>query len=149
MTDNLTPREEAARAVADFDRIAHDPNRTVDPVGMLFAALGAAAGRHAQQARAARIAWRNRPEAKARRSAAARKGAETRRQRAAQALAEERAEAERDARVPAVCCPHIDFTPFGETQCVGEPGHKDDHENLDGHSWPNDCDGTCEGLCEC
>jgi hypothetical protein len=151
VTDDLTPREEAARAVADFDQVMHDPNRTVDPVGLLFRSLGAAADRHAQAMRASRVAWRNRPEAKARRSAAARKGAETRRRRQAEELARQQAEAERDARVPAVTCPHIDFVPHGsgETQCIGDPGHKDDHEDLDGHTWPNDCDGACEDICEC
>lgn len=151
MTDDLTAPEEAARAVTEFDRAVHDPNRTVDPVGMLFRSLGAAADRHAQHMRAARVAWRNRPEAKAGRSAAARKGAETRRRRREEELAAQRAEAERDARVPAVHCPHIDFVPYGsgETQCIGDPGHKDDHEDLDGHTWPNECDGACEDVCEC
>lgn len=152
MTDNPTPYEEAARAVVDFDRAVHDPNRTVDPVGMLFRTLGAAASRHAQETRAARTRWRNRPEAKARRSAAAKRGADTRRRRQEEELARARAEAERDARVPTVHCPHIDFTPHGsgETECVLEPVHPGrDHEDLDGHTWPNDCDGACEDVCEC
>lgn len=151
MTDNPTPYEEAARAVVDFDRAVHDPNRTVDPVGMLFRALGAASTRHAEETRAARVRWRNRPEVKARRSDAARRAAETRRRRQEEELTRARDEAERDARVPALTCPHVDFVPYGsgETSCIGEPGHKDDHEDLDGHTWPNDCTGACEDACEC
>lgn len=155
MTDDLIPREEAARAVADFDRAMHDPNRTADPVGALFKALGAATTRHVRDKRAARVRRQNTPEAKAARSAAALRGAATKRakreaEQAAQE-AERAAEAERDARVPAVRCPHIDFVPYGsgETECIGEPGHRDDHEDLDGHTWPNDCDGDCEDGCEC
>ncbi|MFF0092768.1 hypothetical protein ACFYSF_22785 [Streptomyces canus] len=141
MSEDLTPHEEAARAVVDFDRLVHDPNRVVDPVGELFRALGAASALHAQEARAARTRWRNRPEAKARRSAAAKKAAATRAANKAAEPAAREAEAERDARVPEVRCPHMDFVPFGsgETECVLAPGHAgEDHEDLDGHTWPND-----------
>ncbi|MFJ2722717.1 hypothetical protein [Streptomyces sp. NPDC087437] len=65
MTDDLTPREEAARAISDFDRAMRDPSRQHDPMAALFAALGDATNRHATEARAARTRWRNRPEAKA------------------------------------------------------------------------------------
>ncbi|MFF5968175.1 hypothetical protein ACFY64_31530 [Streptomyces collinus] len=152
MSEDLTPREQAARAVVDFDRAMHDPNRAVDPVGALFRALGAAAAQHAVEARAARTRWRNRPEAKARRSAAAAKAAATRKAKKAAEEAAWAAEAERDARVPTVHCPHIDFVPYGsgETECVLAPGHRgDDHEDIDGHSWPNDdCNETdCGEAC--
>ncbi|MFM9590774.1 hypothetical protein ACKI16_29730 [Streptomyces scabiei] len=152
MTDQLTPREAAARALADFDRAVHDPNRAADPIGVLFQALGAAADRHAQEAGAARTRWRNRPEAKALRSAAAVKAAETRRNRKAAERAAEEAEAERDARVPTVHCSAMDAVPYGsgETECILPPGHHgEDHEDIDGHRWDNECAGTCEGDCEC
>ncbi|UJV42928.1 hypothetical protein [Streptomyces sp. AMCC400023] len=151
MTDDLTPREEAARAVADFDRAMHDPSRTVDPVGALFRALGAATARHVRDNRAARVRRQNTPEAKAARSAAAMKAAATRKANREAERAAWAAEEERDARVPTVHCRSIDFVPYGsgEVECIGEPGHRDDHEDIDGHAWPNDCDGTCEGDCEC
>jgi hypothetical protein len=141
MSEDLTPREQAARAIADFDQTLHDPSRTVDPVGVLFRALGEASALHAQERRAARTRWRNRPEAKARRSAAARKAAETRKARKAAELAARQAEAERDERMPKVRCPHMDFVPYGsgETECVLAPGHRgEDHEDIDGHTWPSD-----------
>ncbi|MGV9913423.1 hypothetical protein [Streptomyces tendae] len=152
MSGDLTPYGQAARAVADFDRLVHDPNRVADPVGALFAALGAASAQHAQERRAARTRWRNRPEAKAARSAAARKAAATRAARKAAQLAEWEAEAERDARMPSVACPHIDFVPWGggETQCSRAPGHiGEDHEDIDGHTWPNDdCnEDDCGEIC--
>ncbi|MDQ1018816.1 hypothetical protein [Streptomyces afghaniensis] len=43
--------------------------------------------------------------------------------------------------MPDVHCPHIDFVPFGsgETECFLAPGHRgEDHEDIDGHTWPND-----------
>ncbi|MDX3345970.1 hypothetical protein PV387_23060 [Streptomyces sp. ME02-6987-2C] len=142
--DEMTPLAQAAQAVRDFDRAMSNPSRAEDPVGMLFAALGAASAQHAQERRAARARWRGRPEAKAARSAAARKAAATRAARKAAQLAEWKAEAERDARMPSVACPHIDFVPWGggETQCSRAPGHVgEDHEDIDGHTWPNDdCD---------
>jgi hypothetical protein len=148
VSDDLTPREQAARAVVDFDRAVHDPNRTVDPIGQLFRALGAASAQHAQEMRAAKVRWRNRPEAKARRSVGARKAAATRAANKAAELAEWEAEAERDAWMPTVHCPHIDFTSFGETECSRAPGHRDeDHEDIDGHSWPNECDDDCGEIC--
>ncbi|MGY3199802.1 hypothetical protein [Streptomyces sp. TE5632] len=148
MTDNQTPLEEAARAVADFERAMHDPARRHDAVGSLFQSLGAAAAQHAQEARAARTRWRNRPEAKARRSAAAKKAAATRAERKAAERAVELAERERDARMPAVHCPHIDFTPFGEQECSLAPAHGgEDHVDIDGHTWPNECDEGCGEIC--
>jgi hypothetical protein len=141
VSEDLTPGEQAAQAIADFDRAVHDPNRTVDPLGLLFQALGAATAQHHQEMRAARTRWRNRPEAKARRSAAAKKAAETRAARMAAERAAEAAEAERDARMPQVHCPHIDFVPYGsgETECFLAPGHRgEDHEDIDGHTWPSD-----------
>lgn len=152
MTDQSTPREEAARAVADFDRAMHNPSRTADPVGDLFRALGAASAQLAQERRAARARWRNRPEAKAARSAAAKKAAATRAANKAAQGADERLLDELMARVPDVSCPHLDFVPHGsgETQCVLPPGHVgEDHEDVAGHTWPNECDGTCEADCEC
>ncbi|PWI16051.1 hypothetical protein DI272_19160 [Streptomyces sp. Act143] len=152
MSEELTPREEAVRAIADFDRALHDPSRSVDPVGVLFQALGAASARHAQEVRAARVAWRNRPEAKARRSAGAKKAAATRAAKRAAEQAAMQAEAERDARVPKVCCPHMDFVPWGggETECALAPRHHgQDHEDIGGHRWPSDdctrddCGETC------
>ncbi|MER6367337.1 hypothetical protein ABT255_02975 [Streptomyces mirabilis] len=148
MTDDLTPREQAVRAVADFDRAVHDPNHDVDPMALLFRSLGAAMDQHAQEMRAAKVRWRNRPEAKARRSTSARKAAATRAANKAAERAAELAEWERDARMPTVHCPHIDFTPFGETECSRAPGHRgEDHEDIDGHSWPNECDGDCGEIC--
>ncbi|MFF4726416.1 hypothetical protein ACFY3M_13895 [Streptomyces mirabilis] len=152
MSDELTPHDQAVQAIADFDRAVHDPNRAVDPVGALFRALGAASAQHAQEARAARTRWRNRPEAKERRSAAAKKAAATRAANKAAERAAWEAEAERDARVPKVRCPHMDFVPFGsgETECVLAPGHRgEDHEDLDGHTWPSDdCNETdCGETC--
>jgi hypothetical protein len=151
VSGELAPREEAARAVVDFDRGLRNPDRAVDPVGELFRVLGAAADLHAREARAERVRWRNRPEAKAARSAAARKAAETRAARAAAERAVREAEAERDARVPAVHCLHMDFVPYGggETECVLEPGHAgEDHEDLDGHVWPNECnEADCGEAC--
>ncbi|MFJ1606961.1 hypothetical protein ACIOHS_26860 [Streptomyces sp. NPDC088253] len=141
MSDELTPHDQAVQAIADFDRTMHDPNRTVDPIGQLFRALGAASAQHAQEARAARTRWRNRPEAKAARSRAAKKAAATRAAKKAAERAAWEAEAERDARVPTVHCPHFDFVPFGsgETECVLAPGHAgEDHEDVDGHTWPSD-----------
>ncbi|MEU1853967.1 hypothetical protein ABZ499_33090 [Streptomyces sp. NPDC019990] len=141
MSENLTPHEQAAQAITDFDRAVHDPNRTVDPLTVLFQALGAASAQHHQELRAARTRWRNRPEAKAARSRAAKKAAATRAAKKAAERAAWEAEAERDARVPKVRCPHMDFVPYGsgETECVLAPGHRgEDHEDLDGHSWPND-----------
>ncbi|MFF3654980.1 hypothetical protein [Streptomyces olivochromogenes] len=150
MTDDLTPREQAARAVVDFDRAVHDPNRDVDPVALLFRSLGAVMDQHAQEMRASKVRWRNRPEAKARRSASVRKAAATRAANKAAERAAELAEWERDARVPAVHCPHFDYVRDAvETTCIGEPGHRGDHEDLDGHTWPNECDGTCEDFCDC
>ncbi|MYR62355.1 hypothetical protein GTY54_41205, partial [Streptomyces sp. SID625] len=75
--------------------------------------------------------------------------AATRRIRTAAEEAAERAQAERDARVPAVSCPHIDFVPWGgETECALAPGHRDeDHEDIDGHAWPNECDEDCGDAC--
>ncbi|MEN1889499.1 hypothetical protein [Streptomyces mirabilis] len=99
MTDDLTPGEQAARAVVDFDQAVNDPARRYDAVGALFAGLAAATAQHAAEARAARTRWRNRPEAKARRSAAAKKAAATRAANKAAERAAELAEWERDARV--------------------------------------------------
>ncbi|CAL9534631.1 hypothetical protein [Streptomyces sp. enrichment culture] len=150
MSDDQTPREQAAEAVADVDRAMNDPVRRHDAVGALFDALGAAVAQHAQEKRAARVRWRNRPEAKARRSAAAQKAAATRVRRLAAERAAELAECERDLRMPEVHCPHIDFTPFGETECALEPGHgpDEDHEDIDGHSWvADDCDADCGVAC--
>ncbi|WP_107104799.1 hypothetical protein [Streptomyces sp. Root369] len=109
MSEDLAPHDQAVKAVVDFDRAVHDPNRTVDPVGALFRALGAASAQHAQEMRAARIAWRNRPEVKARRSVAAEKAAATRAAKKAAELAAQQAEAERDAPVPKVRCPHMEL----------------------------------------
>ncbi|MGW2951590.1 hypothetical protein [Streptomyces eurythermus] len=152
MSEDLAPCEMADRAVTAFDRTVHGPNRTVDPVGALFQALGAASAQHAQETRAARARWRNRPEAKARRSAAAKKAAAARAAKKAAELAEQQAEAERDAQVPKVRCPHMDFVPYGsgETECVLAPGHRGaDHEDADGHTWPSDdCnDDDCGEAC--
>ncbi|MFD0209181.1 hypothetical protein ACFVH9_08585 [Streptomyces hirsutus] len=148
MTNNQTPQEQAARAVADFDQAVNDPARRYDAVGSLFAGLAAAAAQHAQERRAARTCWRNRPEVKARRSAAAKKAAATRSERKAREEALAQAECERDARMPAVHCPHIDFVRDAiETECAGEPGHDDDHEDIDGHTWPNECDEDCGEIC--
>ncbi|MXM66756.1 hypothetical protein GR925_25825 [Streptomyces sp. HUCO-GS316] len=48
-------------------------------------------------------------------------------------------------------CPHIDFVPYGsgETPCINQPGHRGDHEDGEGHTWPNDCDAACEDACTC
>ncbi|MEU7323335.1 hypothetical protein ABZ682_22710 [Streptomyces griseoviridis] len=152
MSQDLTPHEQAVPAVADFDRLVHDPNRAADPIGALFAALGAAYGQHAQEARAARTRWRNRPEAKARRSAAAKKAAATRAAKKAAERAALEVEEERDGLALEVHCPHMDFVPFGsgETECNRAPGHAgEDHEDVDGHTWPNDdCTATeCGEAC--
>ncbi|WP_328434521.1 hypothetical protein [Streptomyces sp. NBC_00425] len=141
MSEDLFAPEVVERAVADFDRALSEPGRAADAMGALFQALGAAAAQQDQERRAARTAWRNRPEAKAARSAAAKKAAATRAAKKAAERAAQAAEDERDARVPTVHCPHMDFVPYGsgETECVLTPGHLgDDHEDLDGHTWPSD-----------
>lgn len=151
MIEDLTPQQEAARAIGEFDRALSGPARAADPIGDLFMGLATAFAEIDKEARRRKEERRNTPEAKARRSVAAKKAAATRAAKKAAELAARQAEEERDARVPTVHCPHIDFVPYGggETECIGKPGHKDDHEDVDGHTWPNDCDGTCEGVCEC
>ncbi|MFJ2722714.1 hypothetical protein [Streptomyces sp. NPDC087437] len=79
----------------------------------------------------------SRPWAKARRSAAAKKAAETRKANRDAERAAELAEYEREVRIPAATCPHIDPRAV-ETQCIEEPGHDGDHEDINGHTWPNE-----------
>ncbi|MER7739969.1 hypothetical protein ABTX34_16915 [Streptomyces sp. NPDC096538] len=149
MSNDQTPREQATEAVADFDRAMHDPARRGEAMAGLFRSLGEAANRHAEGVREARERWRNRPEAKARRSAAARKAAETRTRKRAAERAAELAEWEGDLQVPEVTCPHTAALPFGERECALEPGHAPDaHESHDGQAWDaDDCDENCGVAC--
>jgi hypothetical protein len=83
-----------------------------------------------------------RSEAIAKRSAAARRGWETRRQRAAEKAAE--AERELDTWTewqnrPGPRCKQMTHDSRGtETFCHLDPGHKDEHDNGLGTTWPRD-----------
>lgn len=106
-----------------------------DPMGALFASLGAALDVLAAQEREAREARFNAPEARAARSARSRKAAATVRARRA---AEEAVEAERWEREPTgpVCDAFGIILQAQETNCARPPHRRGDHEDTSGNRWP-------------
>lgn len=110
-----------------------------DPVAALFSSLAAEDARLRALREQAKQARRNDPVARARRSAAVRKGWETRR---ASAAAEQVADAADydDALPPRPWCEEMAHNSVGsEVFCVLPPGHprEEDHEDGSGYSWPH------------
>lgn len=140
MTDsNPTPSEL-------FDQAVNQPARRHDAIGALFAGLADAAIATAAQRRALKKALRearaNRPEAVAARAAAARRGWETRRQKAAEKAEEAERELDGWENRPGPRCNQMSHNSLGrEVFCHLDPDHRDDgreHDNGLGTTWSLD-----------
>jgi hypothetical protein len=123
-----------------FDQAVTQPARRHDAIGALFSGLAAAAAEGRALRKAVRKARRNRPEAIAARSAAARRGWETRRQRAAEKAEEAERELDSWENRAGPRCKQMTHDSRGtETFCHLDPGHDDDeHDNGLGTRWPRD-----------
>lgn len=123
-----------------FDQAVDNPARRDEAIGALFAGLAAVAreGSERREAlrQAQREARRNRPGAKAARSAAARKGWETRRRRAEEARVQD--VDDWPARTGPRCDVMSNDSRGSEVFCYLEPGHDRDHEDGLGCEWPRE-----------
>lgn len=133
----ITPQ----RAAELFDEAVRSPARRQDALGEMFNGLAATMtafydAQHAAR-EAAKEARRNRPEAIAARKAAARRGWETRRAKAAE-KARERDLDDRPVRTGPVCDVLDHDSRGSEVFCGLEPDHDGDHEAWGGHSWPRE-----------
>jgi hypothetical protein len=126
------------QAVVNFDQAISDPARRHNAIDDLFSALGAAAQQVSAQRRAAReaarLARKNDPVTRARRSAGSRAGWEKRRAR------EERdrilADLDRKPVRTGPVCNEMNHNSVGsEVFCQLDPGHREDHDDEDGFTW--------------
>lgn len=112
--------------------------RPLDVVDRFFAALITAAEEMAAQEQAARetrrLARKNNPTIRARRSAAAHAGWETRRTREAKEQALDAVDTS-PVRTGPVCDEMNHNSIGGEVFCQLEPGHDDDHDDEAGVTW--------------
>lgn len=128
----ITPR----RAVELFEEAVSNPGRRDEAIGALFSGLAAVAQAGSEKRRALREERRARPEAVAARSAAARKGWETRRRKAEEALARDLDEW--PARTGPVCDVMSNDSRGSEVYCQRMPGHHGNHEDNLGTEWPRE-----------
>ncbi|MET8006244.1 hypothetical protein [Nonomuraea glycinis] len=127
-----------------FDQAVTQPARRQDAISALFTGLATAATAIAAERRALQKALRdarlNQPEAIAARKAAARRGWETRRQKAAEKLEEAERELDSWENRPGPRCNQMSWDSRGyEVFCHLDPDHdEDEHENGLGTTWPRD-----------